>query len=366
MEKTYFDVLNKEVEAGREGKNEGISFGFPRLDRYTTLRKSTLYLLGGFTGSGKTTCADEIFVLNPYDVLYKQGKTSKLRINYFSMERKTSYKLARWFSRKCFLDEGIRIPMDRLLGWVKKEERLTKDEHDLYLTYRDYFGELQECVTILDGRQNPTGIRKHIRLQMEGDEENEGLGKVHQVSKFHRVFEPNDDDVLYLNIFDHAGKLRREAKMNSEKDMIDTFSDDVSNYYRDFFGMSSVIVSQFNRSISNPIRLKQEDVTPMLEDFKTTSDMAEDADLVMSIFDPWRYKVNDPSGFELPQLRGEDGTKYYRNLQILKSSFGKEDVKLGLAYEPEMGIFREMPKLDRMSDTIYSSIRDGSYFLTQK
>lgn len=152
--------------------------------------------------------------------------------------------------------------------------------------------------------------------------------------------------------------------MNTEKDMIDTFSDDVSNYYRDFFGRSSVIVSQFNRSISNPIRLKQEDVTPMLEDFKTTSDMAEDADLVMSIFDPWRYKVNDPSGYELEQLRGEDGTKYYRNLQILKSSFGKEDVKMGLAYEPEMGIFREMPKLDRMNDSIYESIRKGTYFLT--
>lgn len=378
MEKSYFDTLSQEVEHGLMGKNEGISFGFPKLDRYTTLRKSTLYLFGGFTGSGKTTCADEIFVLNPYDMLYQKGLADKFKITYWSMERKTSFKLARWFSRKCFLNEGVRIPMDRLLGWVKREARLTKDEHDLFLLYKDYFDQLETCVNIIDGRQNPTGIRKYIRDLMEGPvistdnkgkevrDKTRGLGVVHEVSKYHRYFEHNDPDILHLDIYDHVGKLRREAKMASEKDMIDTFSDDVSNYYRDFFGRSSVIVSQFNRSISNPLRLKQEDVTPMLEDFKSTSDMAEDADLVMSIFDPWRYKVNDPSGYELSKLRDEEGAKYYRNLQILKNSFGKEDVKMGLAYEPSMGIFREMPRLSFIKDSDYESITSGKYFLNDK
>lgn len=371
MERTYFDILNSEVKAGIEGKNEGLSFGFPRLDRFISLRKSTLYLFGGFTGSGKTTCADEMFLLNPYDILYEQGMTHKLKVTYWSMERKTSFKLARWFSRKCFIDQGVRIPLDRLLGWVKKTDRLTKDEHDLFLMYQDYFGNLQECVTVIDGRQNPTGIRKYIRDMMEGPEiddnkrdHTKGLGRVHQVSKYHRVFEHNDDSILHLGIYDHAGKLRREAKMATDKELIDTFSDDTSNYYRDFFGMSSVVVSQFNRSISNPMRLKQGDVTPMLEDFKITSDMAEDADLVMSIFDPWRYKVDDPSGYELDKLRN-DNAKYYRNLQILKSSFGKDDVRMGLAYEPEMGIFREMKKRDLMTDQDYERILNGTYFLKE-
>lgn len=94
--------------------------------------------------------------------------------------------------------------------------------------------------------------------------------------------------------------------------------------------------------------------------------MAEDADIVMSIFDPWRYKVNDPSGYDLLKLKDEEGAKYYRNIQILKNSFGKEGVKMGLAYEPQMGIFREMPKLDFITDGHYEAIISGKYFLTDK
>lgn len=359
-EKSLFEVLEAEVQNGLEGKNEGISFGFPRLDNYINLRKSTLYLFGGYTGSGKTTCADEIFVLNPFDNLYKQGLADRLHITYWSMERKTSFKLAKWFARKCFLDEGIRIPMERLIGWVKKEKRLTKDEHDLFLAYREYFDALQECVTIFDGRQNPTGIRKYVRNLAEKN------GEVEKVNDYKSIFHPKDPSKIFLHIFDHAGKLKKEQKMSGDKELIDTFSDDVSNNYRDFYGHSSVIVSQFNRNISNPMRLKQDDVTPMLEDFKSTSDMAEDADVVLSIFDPWRYKVNDPSGYDLDQLRDSEGSKYYRNFQILKNSFGKEDVRIGLAYEPSMGIFREMPKRFQGTDIspeIYNSIIQGSYFL---
>lgn len=354
-----FEVLSKEVNNGLEGKNEGISFGFPRLDSYISLRKGTLYLFGGYTGSGKTTAADEVFVLNPFDHLKATGKLDRFKVIYWSMERRKAFKYAKWFSRKCFLDQGIRIPMNRLLGWVKKEDRLTKDEHDLFIMYEDYFNELFTYVTVMDGRQKPTAIRRYLKKLSET------LGREERIDEYNKTFVVDDEGLIVLNVFDHAGKLDREASMKGDKDVIDKFSDDVSNTYRDFYGMSSVLVSQFNRAISNPMRLKQEDVSPMLEDFKATSDMAEDADVVMSIFDPWRYKVADPSGYTLEYLKDDKGFKYYRNLQILKNTNGGEDIRIGMAYEPEMGIFREMPRrvggMDLPKST-YDSIINGSYF----
>lgn len=357
-----FEVLNKEVTAGLSGQNEGISFGFPRLDSYISLRKATLYLFGGYTGSGKTTAADEVFVLNPFDHLKMVNGLGRFKVVYWSMERRKSFKYARWFSRKCFLDQGVRIPMARLLGWVKKEARLTKDEHDLFLMYSDYFDELFEYVTVMDGRQKPTAIRKYLKRLADS------LGREEKIDEYTKTYIPNDESLIVLNIFDHAGKLEKEAKMGDNKDLIDKFSDDTSNIYRDLYGMSSVIVSQFNRNISNPMRLKQEDVTPMLEDFKATSDMAEDADVVMSIFDPWRYKVADPTGYSLELLRDDKGFKFYRNLQILKNSYGGEDIRIGMAYEPEMGIFREMPRKPPGGDlprSTYDNILNGSFFLNE-
>ena len=75
-----FEQLAKEVEIGLAGGNSGIPIGFDRLNRYMGLRKRMYFLIGGNTGSGKTSFVDECFVLNPYDW-------------YISPENKTNIKL---------------------------------------------------------------------------------------------------------------------------------------------------------------------------------------------------------------------------------------------------------------------------------
>jgi len=50
-----FELLKEEVRKGLEGKNGGVPMGFDRLNRYIGIRKSMYYLIGGLTGSGKTS-----------------------------------------------------------------------------------------------------------------------------------------------------------------------------------------------------------------------------------------------------------------------------------------------------------------------
>jgi replicative DNA helicase len=126
-----------------------------------------------------------------------------------------------------------------------------------------------------------------------------------------------------------------------------------------------VEVSQFNRDISSPIRLKAGDVEPMLEDFKDTGSTQEDADVVLSLFDPMRYKVADPAGYDLNRLRNDEKHKMYRSLKILKNSYGGDDIRIGLAMQPVVGMFREMPRFDQMTDIVYDSIRDNTFFLNE-
>jgi hypothetical protein len=66
-------------------------------------------------------------------------------------------------------------------------------------------------------------------------------------------------------------------------DEFDKMSDEL-RYARDFYGYSPVVVSQFNRDISNPMRLKNGDVEPQLEDFADSSSTQNDADVVLSSF----------------------------------------------------------------------------------
>jgi len=156
-----FEDLKREVQAGLDGRNNGIPMGFERLNRYIGIRKSMYTLIGGLTGSGKTSFLDDAYVLNPFDWFINQKTPGlKLKIIYRSMERSRTYKYAKWVSRKIFLDQGVIIPVPKLLGWTDK---MTPDEHDLFLMYEGYLESMKEVITIMDGPENPIGVSKQIR-----------------------------------------------------------------------------------------------------------------------------------------------------------------------------------------------------------
>jgi replicative DNA helicase len=139
---------------------------------------------------------------------------------------------------------------------------------------------------------------------------------------------------------------------------------DELRYARDFFGYTPVVVSQFNRDISNIMRIKNGDVEPQLDDFKDSATTQEDADVVLALFDPMRYKVDDPSGYKLEKLKDEYGAKYFRSLRIIKNSYGEDDIRIGLGFLGQVGMFKELNRMKDMTDSDYESVVNKSWFLS--
>jgi hypothetical protein len=352
-----FELLKKEVELGLEGRNSGIPMGFNRLNRYIGIRKSMYFLVGGLTGSGKTSFIDDAFVLNPFDWYISQKDPGiKLRIIYRSMERSRTYKLAKWVGRKIFLDQGIIIPVPKLLGWT---EKMTKDEHDLFLMYEDYMNNMEETITIIDGPENPVGIAKELKAHALEN------GRIEQVDEFNKRYFPNYENEVTIVVLDHIGLLKTTKDQTTKKQAIDKMSDEL-RFARDFYGYTPVVVSQFNRDINNPIRLKNGDVEPQLEDFADSSQTQNDADVVLALFDPMRYKVADPSGYDLNKLKDEYGAKYFRSVRLIKNSYGEDDVRIGLGFMGQIGMFKELPKKSHMTDSDYESVTNKTFFLNNK
>lgn len=348
-----FELLKNEVEKGMLGKNKGIPMGFPRLNKYIGIRKGIYTLVGGNTGSGKTSFIDDAYVLNPVDWCIKNKSNVKLKIIYRSMERSKTYKLSKWVSRKIFLDHSVIIPISKILGWT---EVMTHDEHDLFMMYEDYINQAMEIVTIIDGPENPVGIAKELKAHALKN------GRIEQVDEFNKVYVPNNDDEITIVIIDHIGLLKTTKDQPTKKDAIDKMSNELQ-YARDFYGYSPVVVSQFNRSISNVTRLKNGDVEPQLEDFAESSSTQNDADVVLALFDPMRYKVADPSGYELSKLKDQFGAKYFRSLRLLKNSYGEDDLRVGLGFLGGVGMFKELPKKKDITDADYENIINKTYFL---
>ena len=352
-----FEQLKKEVQAGLDGRNNGIPMGFNRLNRYIGIRKSMYTLIGGLTGSGKTSFVDDAYVLNPFDwyISHKSPKI-KLRIIYRSMERSKTYKLAKWVSRKIFLDQGVIIPVPKLLGWTDK---MTNDEHDLFLMYEDYMAQMNDVITIIDGPENAVGIAKELKAHALEN------GSIEQVDQYNKIYIPNNENEITIVVIDHIGLLKTTKDQPTKKQCIDKMSDEL-RYARDFYGYSPVVVSQFNRDISNPIRIKNGDVEPQLEDFADSSSTQNDADVVLALFDPMRYKVEDPSGYDLNKLRDDYGAKYFRSLRLIKNSYGEDDIRIGLGFLGQIGMFKELPRKKDITDSDYASILNKTFFLNNQ
>jgi len=353
-----FELLRKEVDKGLSAKSNGIPMGFNRLNRYIGIRKGMYFLVGGLTGSGKTSFIDDCFVLNPFDWYTSKANDTniKLKIIYRSMERGTTYKMAKWVSRKIFLDHGLTITVPKLLGWT---EKMTKDEHDIFLMYEDYMNSMSDVITIIDGPENAVGVAKELKAHALQN------GRIEQLDEFNKRYVPNDDNTVTIVIIDHIGLLKTTKDQTTKKEAIDKMSDEL-RYARDFYGYTPVVVSQFNRSISNIQRIKNGDVEPQLEDFAESSSTQNDADVVLALFDPMRYKVADPSFYELDKLKDRYGAKYFRSLRLIKNSYGEDDVRIGLGFLGSIGMFKELPKQPDMTDAIYESITNKSFFLKQQ
>ena len=352
-----FEILKNEVQAGLDGRNNGIPMGFNRLNRYIGIRKSMYTLVGGLTGSGKTSFIDDAYVLNPFDWYISKANTTniKLKIIYRSMERSSTYKLAKWISRKIFIDHGYLIPVNKLLGWT---EKMTSDEHDLFLMYEDYAEGMKEVINIIGGPENPVGIAKELKAHALKN------GRIEQLDEYNKIYVPNDENEVTIVVIDHIGLLKTTKDQPNKKAAIDKMSDEL-RYARDFFGYSPVVVSQFNRDISSPMRLKNGDVEPQLEDFADSSSTQNDADVVLALFDPMRYKVADPSNYELEKLKDGYGAKYFRNLRLIKNSYGEDDVRIGLGFLGQIGMFKELKKQRDMTDQDYADVVNKSFFLNK-
>lgn len=354
-----FELLDLEVQNGLLGRNAGIPMGFARLNRYVSIRRKIMTLIFGATGSGKSAFAHSAYILHPFDnILANPRPDIRFKVILFSMERNKIYIIAKWVSRKIFLDYGILIPVPKLLGWWEKV-KLTKDEHDLFLSTKDYLNELLEVVDIISGPQNPTAIYKYVKAYAEAN------GKLESVDEYTKVYIPNHPNEIVEIMEDHIGLTKPEMEkghFQTKKEAIDKLSE-YNQWFRDILGYTVIPISQLNRNLANPIYQKMDNFEPSIDDVKESGRPGEDSDIVIALFDPLRYKTNDASYQVANFVDPTTGANYFRSIKILKNSYGEDSIRIGMAFHGAIGSLKELPKKDQMSAFDYNELFTGSYFL---
>ena len=340
---SFNDFLDN-VERGRLGLNEGISINIPNLDNDLSILPSTYYLLGAESSTGKTSLVDTM-ILNALDNVV-QGRTKKsLKIFYFSFEIDEGRKIAKWCAMHIWKKYGIITSYKDILGRTKN--RLSDDLYNKVIESRVYFEKvIGESVIFYDKALPPTSIYSKVRDYCIK------AGTIKETTKTYpnnptvytsKKYIANDSDEIVLSIKDHVGYIKKEVGTKDTKDILDRNSKyNVS--LRNSYGVSSIDICQFNRSLADVQRQKFKELMPSPADFKNSGDMYEDADTAIGLFNPMIHGIKKYADYDIIKYG-----KRLRFVNIMKNRDGEDNTRSALNFLGEAGFYRNMPRPDQLA-----------------
>jgi hypothetical protein len=400
----YKQGFIEQLDASQRGDVTFIPNALEGVGDVYNLMPSRYTLISGATGAGKTSFADYEYILAPWSFLERKNDPEIYwEVNYFSLERKQLFKHAKWVSWMMYRDDNeMLMSAEQILGW--KNGPMNTAGYNLVRSYDDEMSGLLEHVLIQDGKVNPKVLSRIIKTRALAlgdyfrsddigvlyrdnpvyvkrfDDENlvedtkTGPRKYVTITHKGETFQLYQDDHRY---FMHKKKsfvffVIDGINLLGSKEIIDEISMELANA-RDRFGFSPVVVTQQNRAMGdiNRMKLHGNDLSPQLEDIFKSSQMGFDADLILGLFDPYRYKAYDKDGKyggycinpiegHEPSTRTPGGINRFRSLHILKNTFGADSGRFGMKFLGECNHFETLPNPDDiLMQKIYADIRSG-------
>lgn len=330
----------QKIEDGRDGKNVGLPMGFDRLsDHICNIQQGRYDLIGGATGTGKTALVDDAYVFNPIEYLRTHPDTDyRFKVIYYSMEISPERKLAKLICRRIWEEHKILVTPKQLYSQGLRSH-ISDEVYKLLTSYHSYYVQILDQYVHFRTGANPDFVYKDLMTYVEQN------GRVIRDEKGTVLdYVPNDPRLITLVVFDHISLLDKGKKDASKKEAIDRLSKYLV-FFRNNFKLSPVVVSQFNRSIEGMDRRREGVFDPQLSDFKDTGSTQEDADTVISLYNPMRYGLEQHNGYNTARL-----SRYYRSVEILKNRDGEDNLTIGMYFLGEVGLFRELPPAEKLAN----------------
>lgn len=355
MTEQTFDKLEEEVGKGMAGDAESLTIGMPKLGRYANWRKRIFTLIFSSTGAGKSALVDDM-MLNACEDMMKNGN-KRAKFILFSMERSKHLRVAKWVIRKIFLDQGIEIQLPKLLGWW--DQKMSKDEHDLFLMYRDYISTLlEDYIDIYEGAKTPLEIYHVLKQYYKAN------GVYEKIDEYKSIYLPNDEDKMSIPICDHMGLIRTTKDFPTKKMAIDATVGHLQRF-RDYESASPCAIMQVNRQMSSLSNAKDGEYELNLDMVKESGDVGDACDIAMSLYNPIKFGQSSKTGYNpVDFIDKNTGANYFRSIQIVKSSYGLDDLRVPLAFNGFCGQFKELGRRKELDEGQYKTLIDN--ILTKK
>lgn len=238
--------FRERIQAGLDGKYQGLNNGLGRINKYIFgVQRSCYTLLGGLSGSAKTTLVDFIIINALEDAL---AKNIPINIFYYCLEIDEMSKRANWLSVLIYKKYDIIISPEKIKGLG--DNRLTKEELELVESELPNLNVLFDKINWIFESTNPTGVYNTLWKFMEnrGTFEKEAYIDAEGKTQFRIVgFVPRNPEEYNIVVGDHIALFKTERGFNLKQNL-----DKLSEYsiiLRNLFKMTFFWLQQFNQGL---------------------------------------------------------------------------------------------------------------------
>ena len=335
-----FRQIYQDILSNKQNHDEGyfncIPFeGMSRLERYIPgIEQDTYYLLTASSGVGKSKLARNLFIHNPYQYIKNNPQIDiKLTIKYFSLEESKTKVILSEISKYLHNKYGLSISSKQLQS-RGRFNTISPDTLEKIAEAEEYINEFLNTIDIIDSVRNPTGIYKYMRnyaltvgryydehgAELSEEEHKQivrGTGEAYKKISFYRKNHPKHYVIVLV---DHIALLNTENGMTLWQ-TIGKYSSDYCLRMRDKFGFIPVNAQQ-QASAKEQVEYNykgvsiEEKLEPSLEGLGDNKTTQRDANVVLGLFAPTRYNIEQHNGYDIIKFRDR-----YRSMSILKINF---------------------------------------------
>lgn len=322
------------VKEGREGHNIGLSTGSAKLDLYTDgYLPGTSYLIGGASGSGKSTWALWTYIYQPLiHYLNGEGLERDPRWLLFSLEMTRSQVYAKLVSMHIFDNFGVELKFKQIFS-RGKDCILTDEEYELLVQCTDFIKVLDERLTFYEGSLTEAIYLREVNRELE----KWGIFKDGK-------YIPNNPNQILGILIDHM-TLVKASNGRTKKEEIDAISRDSVQIRNNTKIVSPIMISQFNRNANGQERMKQGLQDPSMEDYKDSGSLLEDSQVAIGIFSPHKYKLSTYKKYNIKILE-----QCFIGIFLLKSRFGSSDLMIPTGFYGDCSHYADLPKPENIFD----------------
>lgn len=305
------------IDNGRLGKNIGLKVGLPNLDKILGGIQMGRYMtISALSSVGKTS-----IVLYMLYRLLKDYKDENIRIIYFSLELGFDVLLSKFLALYCAEECGVYLTTIDMFSY---ESPVSDTHYQAMLKGKEWLKSIEDRLIILD---------KGLSARILYSETLTVLKKFGSWDDSTKKFVPNDPNQKIFGVIDHLLLVTPEQGRTLKEEM-DLCSSYIVTLKRKL-NMSWFVLMQQNRNASSVERRKMDLNEPGLADMMQSSAIANDSDIVMQLYSPFREKI--PTYRDYPVLGPGGWGDRLRSIIISKHRFGVANKVIPTAFYGEVG-----------------------------